>query len=68
MRTHNAPVPVAVFAPRPQVFFNMLNKRDKHSKSDSIDFNISGQVLPGQSDSLTSNGNLSIPGHVSACS
>ncbi|CAB07400.1 WD repeat-containing protein 44 [Caenorhabditis elegans] len=64
VRTHNAPVPVAVFAPRPQVFFNMLNKRDKHSKSDSIDFNISGQVLPGQSDSLTSNGNLSIPGHV----
>uniref|UniRef100_A0A1I7TLG8 WD repeat-containing protein 44 n=1 Tax=Caenorhabditis tropicalis TaxID=1561998 RepID=A0A1I7TLG8_9PELO len=62
VRTHNAPVPVAVFAPRPQVFFNMLNKRDKHAKSDSIDLNIStGQ---GQSDSLNSNGNISIPGHV----
>ncbi|EGT50318.1 hypothetical protein CAEBREN_09502 [Caenorhabditis brenneri] len=62
VRTHNAPVPVAVFAPRPQVFFNMLNKRDKHTKSDSIDFNI-GQGQ-GQSDSLTSNGNLQIAGHV----
>ncbi|CAP34141.2 Protein CBR-SYM-4 [Caenorhabditis briggsae] len=60
VRTHNAPVPVAVFAPRPQVFFNMLNKRDKHSKSDSIDFN----MAQGQSDSLTSNGNMTIPGHV----
>lgn len=62
VRTHNAPVPVAVFAPRPQVFFNMLNKRDKHSKSDSIDFNITQNQ--GQSDSLTSNGNMTMPGHV----
>lgn len=62
VRTHNAPVPVAVFAPRPQVFFNMLNKRDKHSKSDSIDFSMTQNQ--GQSDSLTSNGNMAIPGHV----
>ncbi|KAF1746131.1 hypothetical protein GCK72_022584 [Caenorhabditis remanei] len=69
VRTHNAPVPVAVFAPRPQVFFNMLNRRDKHAKSDSIDFNIGNLSVGGgggggQSDSLNSNGNLSIPGHV----
>uniref|UniRef100_A0A8R1I6Y4 WD repeat-containing protein 44 n=1 Tax=Caenorhabditis japonica TaxID=281687 RepID=A0A8R1I6Y4_CAEJA len=58
VRTHNAPVPVAVFAPRPQVFFNMLDKREKHSKKDSLDFNV------GQSDSLNSMGNLTVTGHI----
>ncbi|CAI5456220.1 unnamed protein product [Caenorhabditis angaria] len=58
VRTHNAAVSVAVFAPRPQVFFSMLDKRDKKNKSEHLDF----EHIP-QSDSITSNGNITVAGH-----
>ncbi|CAB3400801.1 unnamed protein product [Caenorhabditis bovis] len=59
VRTHNAAVSVAIFAPRPQVFFSMLERREKKQKGESPDFD--HQV--GHSDSITSNGNITLAGH-----